>query len=310
MSRNSQASSPPRFTCRAPRCVQLAKVERHALHDYFLEEIWCNLVPLWLSSHRDKALQTVRKLPRVRTKRVIYRGARTAPHLAVRAAKVDAGQVLGQARVVPEHVRLQDLLHQDACSHRTTALAPARLHRRRAVPLSDAADKVLRRPSCAQAAREGRRPHLRPRAWPSARARARSGGTCRPGLSRSAVALQDQPAHRVAAWDAARAPAAQRVPGSPPARRLVGAEAERVPAIVAGEAAVQVGGRLHACGRGRRSSASAPVMGCTAWLCPVATYVFALIQLEGWARPLAQAFPAASDKAGLPRVNRQCWPGH
>jgi len=275
MSRNSQASSPPRFTCRAPRCVQLAKVERHALHDYFLEEIWCNLVPLWLSSHRDKALQTVRKLPRVRTKRVIYRGARTAPHLAVRAAKVDAGQVLGQARVVPEHVRLQDLLHQDACSHRTTALAPARLHRRRAVPLSDAADKVLRRPSCAQAARE--------------LALAEPAGQ---GFPVSAVALQDQPAHRVAAWDAARAPAAQRVPGSPPARRLVGAEAERVPAIVAGEAAVQVGGRLHACGRGRRSSASAPLMGCTAWLCPVATYVFALIQLEGWVRPLAQAFPS------------------
>jgi len=296
MSRNSQASSPPRFTCRAPRCVQLAKVERHALHDYFLEEIWCNLVPLWLSSHRDKALQTVRKLPRVRTKRVIYRGARTAPHLAVRAAKVDAGQVLGQARVVPEHVRLQDLLHQDACSHRTTALAPARLHRRRAVPLSDAADKVLRRPSCAQAAREGRRPHLRPRAWPSARARARSGGTCRPGLSRSRERSGPTGSACTQSSSLGRGPR----PGC----------TARAGLTTAGEAAVQVGGRLHACGRGRRSSASAPVMGCTAWLCPVATYVFALIQLEGWARPLAQAFPAASDKAGLPRVNRQCWPGH
>ena len=300
MSRNSQASSPPRFTCRAPRCVQLAKVERHALHDYFLEEIWCNLVPLWLSSHRDKALQTVRKLPRVRTKRVIYRGARTAPHLAVRAAKVDAGQVLGQARVVPEHVRLQDLLHQDACSHRTTALAPARLHRRRAVPLSDAADKVLRRPSCAQAAREGRRPHLRPRAWPSARARARSGGTCRPGLSRERSGPTGSACTQSSSLRRAQCPSCTRR-----ARLTTGA-----PSRWRQSRAGPSHSRRRGCRSGRRApprlrtraqvKRKHPAHGVHCLAVPRCNTHYLLNRLEGWVCPLAQALPAASDKAGLP----------
>lgn len=49
-----------------------------------------------------------------------------AAHLALWAAKVDAGQVLGQASVVEEYARLHDLLCQDTC-HRQHR--PPRVHK-------------------------------------------------------------------------------------------------------------------------------------------------------------------------------------
>lgn len=49
-------------------------------------------------------------------------------HLALWAAKVDGGQVLGQASVVEEHIRLNDLLCQNA---RHSQHRPPRMHQLR-----------------------------------------------------------------------------------------------------------------------------------------------------------------------------------
>ncbi len=146
--------------------------------------IWCSFGP-------SARMQT--KLHR-RSARCVRRGMFELSAGACRGVRLALTLPSGPPKLMPGRFSGRPALYQNtsgfriSCTRMPAATAQhfalTRLFRSRAVLRTHAAGEVLERPSRAGAAREGRLPHLRRRAWPSARARARSGGTCKPGLSR------------------------------------------------------------------------------------------------------------------------------